>query len=88
MDGWGTDEDAIIRIMAATDSAQRKKVATRYYMTYKKYLKSELRSETDLEFKDLLIALMFLPEEHDAWLETRVRFAPVNGTKYLFSFQG
>ena len=67
VDGWGTDEKTIINVLSSLDSLQRKHVGFSYKKLYGKYLRSALRDDTSGSFKDLLLAIMLLPEEHDAW---------------------
>ena len=67
IDGWGTDEKTIINVLSSIDSLQRKHVGFSYKKLYGKYLRSALRDDTSGCFQDLLLAIMLLPEEHDAW---------------------
>ncbi|XP_063711270.1 annexin A8-like [Symsagittifera roscoffensis] len=80
IDGWGTDENSIINVLSSITGKQRIRTSIKYKELFNSYLKSDLRGDTSGSFKHLLIALMYFPAEHDAWL-VRDAIAP-SGTKH------
>ncbi|XP_064625998.1 annexin A6-like [Lineus longissimus] len=61
MKGLGTDEDAIIDVLAAHDNAQRREIAKKFQVMYGKDLVDNIKSEVSGNFKDLCTALLKEP---------------------------
>ncbi|KAF7286388.1 hypothetical protein GWI33_005681 [Rhynchophorus ferrugineus] len=67
MYGLGTDEDALINVLAHRTKAQRLKIAERFKEDYGKDLLKDLKSETSGNFQKLLEAMMLPPAEYLAY---------------------
>lgn len=66
MKGLGTDEKAIISVLAYRSMEQRQKIALTYKTQFGKDLASELSSELSGNFKTLCVEMLLGPAEFDA----------------------
>ncbi|XP_030639391.1 annexin A5a [Chanos chanos] len=66
MKGIGTDEDAILMLLAARCNDQRQLIKAAFKKAYGKDLVKELKSELGGKFEDLVVALMTPPISYDA----------------------
>ncbi|XP_060560007.1 annexin A4-like isoform X2 [Ruditapes philippinarum] len=67
MKGFGTDEKAIIDILAYRTNSQRQDIKKMFKTCFGKDLIQELKSELGGKFEDVIIGLMMTPEEFDAY---------------------
>ena len=58
MDGFGTDEDTLIEIIASRPASTLEKIKKKYYEKYKRNLEDDIEDETSGRLKKLLIALL------------------------------
>ncbi|XP_078285311.1 annexin A4-like [Rhinoraja longicauda] len=66
MKGWGTDEDAIIDVLAKRTVAQRQQIKQDYKTAFGKDLISDLKSEISGNFEKVVLAMMMTPVLYDA----------------------
>ncbi|XP_073676315.1 annexin A5a [Garra rufa] len=66
MKGIGTDEDAVLMLLAARSNAQRQEIKAAYKKAFGKDLVKELRSELGGKLEDLIVALMYPTILYDA----------------------
>ncbi|KAG8435177.1 hypothetical protein GDO86_013211 [Hymenochirus boettgeri] len=67
MKGFGTDEQAIIDVVANRSSDQRQKIKAAFKTAYGKDLIKDLKSELSGNVEELIIALFMPPTYYDAW---------------------
>ena len=65
MKGFGTDEAAIIKIIANRTNEQRQKITIAYKASFGKDLIEDLKSELHGKFEDATVALFDTPVEYD-----------------------
>ena len=65
MKGFGTDEAAIIKIIANRTNAHRQKIKVAYKSAFGRDLISDLKSELHGNFEDAVLALFVEPVEYD-----------------------
>jgi len=68
MQGWGTDEKALIEILGRRSAAQRAEIRRAYASVYKESLLTRLDSELSSHFQKAMILLTTDPAERDAKL--------------------
>ena len=66
MKGFGTDEDALIKIVANRTNQQRMQIKEAYKTAFGRDLIADLKSELHGKFEDAMIALFTDPIEYDA----------------------
>lgn len=66
MKGMGTDEAAIIEVIAHRSNAQRQELKEQYKQMWGKDLVKHLKDELGSNFEDVIVALMKTPDVHDA----------------------
>ena len=66
MKGFGTDEAALIKIVANRTNTQRQQIKGAYKATFGRDLISDLKSELHGKFEDAMVALFTEPIEYDA----------------------
>ncbi|KAJ4966385.1 hypothetical protein NE237_018234 [Protea cynaroides] len=66
--GWGTNEDLIISILAHRNAAQRKRIRETYAETYKEDLLKALDKELTSDFERIVMVWTLDPAERDALL--------------------
>ena len=65
MEGFGTDEAALIKICANRTNSQRQQIKHAYKSLYGRDLISDLKSELHGKFEDAMVALFTEPIEYD-----------------------
>ncbi|XP_047086800.1 annexin D3-like [Lolium rigidum] len=68
MQGWGTDEKALVEILGRRTAAQRAEIRRAYASVYKESLLTRLDSELSSHFQKAMILLTTDPAERDAKL--------------------
>lgn len=68
LDGFGTDEEAVIWVLGHRNASQRRKIRDTYQQLYNKSLIDSLRSELSGDFRNAVILWMYDPPERDAKL--------------------
>ena len=66
MEGWGTDEATLIKIIANRNNSQRQEIKAQYKATYGRDLIEDLKKETHGKLEDAFVALFTEPIEYDA----------------------
>jgi hypothetical protein len=66
MEGWGTDEATLIKIIANRTNQQRQAIKAQYKATYGRDLIEDLKKETHGKLEDAFVALFTEPIEYDA----------------------
>ena len=66
MKGFGTDEQALIKICANRTNSQRQQIKAAYVSLYGRDLIADLKSELHGKFEDAMVALFTDPIEYDA----------------------
>ena len=66
MKGFGTDEAALIKIVANRTNVQRQQIKAAYKATFGRDLIEDLKSELHGKFEDAMVALFTEPIEYDA----------------------
>ncbi|KAM4852098.1 annexin A7 isoform 1-T1 [Thomomys bottae] len=67
MKGFGTDEQAIVDVVANRSNDQRQKIKAAFKTMYGKDLIQDLKSELSGNVEELIIALFMPPTYYDAW---------------------
>nr|XP_033797547.1 annexin A7 [Geotrypetes seraphini] len=67
MKGFGTDEQAIIDVVANRSNDQRQKIKAAFKTAYGKDLIKDMKSELSGNMEELIIALFMPPTYYDAW---------------------
>ena len=67
MKGWGTDDAALIKIIANRTNAYRQQLKVTYKSMYGRDLVDELKSETSGNFEDAIVALFYTPVDYDCY---------------------
>ena len=65
--GFGTDERAIINVIAHRNAVQRAEIRRTYKACFGKDLIKRLKEDTSGNFKDLICAMFMTPAEYDAY---------------------
>lgn len=66
MDGCGTNEEEIVKVLVAHNCHQRQQLAEAYAQAYGKPLLDDLVSELTGDLEDVIVALMTPPRDYDA----------------------
>ncbi|CAI9090209.1 OLC1v1024937C3 [Oldenlandia corymbosa var. corymbosa] len=81
--GFGTDENAIIKVLGRRNASQRKKIRETYQQLYNKSLIEDLQSELSGDFRNAVISWTYDPSERDARLANGVLKSRGKGVKEL-----
>ena len=65
MEGFGTDEETLIKIVANRTNAQRQAIKAKYKANYGRDLIEDLKSDLHGKFEDAMVALFSEPIEYD-----------------------
>ena len=65
MEGFGTADDTLIKIVANRTNIQRQKIKAEYKSTYGRDLITDLKKELNGKFEDAMVALFLDPIEYD-----------------------
>lgn len=65
MEGWGTDEDALIKVVANVTNNQRQQIKSTYKTMYGRDLIEDIKSECHGKFEDALVDLFKDPLTYD-----------------------
>ena len=66
MEGWGTDEATLIKVIANRTNSQRQAIKAQYKATYGRDLVEDLKKECSGKLEDAFVALFTDPVEYDA----------------------
>lgn len=66
MDGFGTNEEAIVGILVSYNNEQRKTLADTYEQSYGQPLIDDLKSELSGDLEECVVAMMMAPRHYDA----------------------
>ena len=66
MEGFGTDEDTLIKVVANRTNRQRQEIKAQYKSTYGRDLVEDLKKECHGKLEDAFVALFTDPIEYDA----------------------
>ncbi|XP_052193072.1 annexin D3-like [Diospyros lotus] len=95
-EGFGKEEEVIIRILGHRNASQRKKIREMYERLYDKPLVEELQSELFCHFRDAVILWTYDPAERDArlankalnsWRKGIIPFLKVRGKGIITNLQ-
>uniref|UniRef100_K1QMV5 Annexin n=1 Tax=Magallana gigas TaxID=29159 RepID=K1QMV5_MAGGI len=67
MKGFGTDEKAIVDVLAYRSCSQRQQIKTMFKTMFGKDLVKDLKSELGGKFEDVIVGLMMSEPEYDAY---------------------
>jgi len=74
IEGTGTDEDALIDVLANRTNAQRQKIARQYHIAFDRDLAADLESELSGDLEETMLGMMKTPGEYDAyWLRKAMK---------------
>ncbi|VDI14373.1 annexin A7/11, partial [Mytilus galloprovincialis] len=74
--GWGTNEDAIIHVIATRCNAQRQELKTCFKTAYGRDLVKDLKGDLSFNFETAVLALFVPPAEYDAWAIKEAIYGP------------
>lgn len=67
MEGWGTNEEAIIELVTKRSNADRQEIAKFYKSSYGKDLIEDLKDELDDEVKEIVVGMFRTPVDYDCY---------------------
>lgn len=88
MDGAGTNEDAIIHVIANRTNAQRQKIKKKFKTAYGEDLIERLDSELSGDFLETVMALFVPPAHYDAWCIKEAIYGPGTDESVLIEIFG